>query len=366
MTDDEEAKRERLSELAAELGAAGASKGGKARAAKMTPEERSEVAKKAAATRWEADQQVQRATHVGTLKIGDREIACAVLADGKRVLTQETFLEAIGRNRAAKWSKRLDAGLPPFLASDRLKPFVSNELGEMSVLVPFHMPRDGTIGGGKRGHGYDARILPMVCEVYLKARDVGALTSQQEHVAAVCEILVRGLAVVGIVALVDEATGYQEDRVRNALVTILEAFINSELAKWVKTFPNAFYKEIFRLRGWEYTEKSVRRPCSIGRLTNDLVYERLASGVLDKLREITPRTPEGHRKHRYHQRLTQDVGYPALREHLASLTALMRASDDWRGFEKLVNRSLPRLYPVPLFEKDEDCPPGFCDGPAEG
>ena len=34
------------------LGQLGASKGGKARAAKLTPEERSEVAKKAAAARW--------------------------------------------------------------------------------------------------------------------------------------------------------------------------------------------------------------------------------------------------------------------------------------------------------------------------
>jgi len=33
---------------------------------------------------------------------------------------------------------------------------------------------------------------------------------QQKHIAAQAEIIMRGLATVGIIALVDEATGYQD------------------------------------------------------------------------------------------------------------------------------------------------------------
>jgi len=50
----EEAKPERspISEYLAEIGRKGGQKGGKARAEKLTPEQRIEIAKKAAGTRW--------------------------------------------------------------------------------------------------------------------------------------------------------------------------------------------------------------------------------------------------------------------------------------------------------------------------
>jgi len=53
-----------------------------------------------------------------------------------------------------------------------------------------------------------------LCETVLQARKDGKLQSQQMHIAEQCEILVRGFARVGIIALVDEATGYQDYRSR--------------------------------------------------------------------------------------------------------------------------------------------------------
>jgi hypothetical protein len=48
--------------LAVELGRRGGLKGGKARAAKLTPEQRSEIARKAAASRW-ANNKTGKRTH---------------------------------------------------------------------------------------------------------------------------------------------------------------------------------------------------------------------------------------------------------------------------------------------------------------
>src|SRR5947208_1388168 len=79
----------------AEFGSSEAGKkGGKARAAKMTKEQRSEIARNAAGERWGG----AVATHTGELNIGKLVIPCAVLEDGTRVLTQQGFLEAIGRS----------------------------------------------------------------------------------------------------------------------------------------------------------------------------------------------------------------------------------------------------------------------------
>ncbi|MHC4398002.1 MAG: P63C domain-containing protein, partial [Planctomycetota bacterium] len=140
--------------------------------------------------------------------------------------------------------------------------------------------------------------MPQVCNVFLEADDADVLASNQKHIAAKCRILIRGFAVVGISALIDEATGYQYDRAREALEQILEQFIAKELFKWVKTFPDEFYQQLFRLRGWRYSSQSIKRPAVVGKLTNNLIYERIAPGVLEELRDKNPKTPKGTRKHR--------------------------------------------------------------------
>jgi hypothetical protein len=192
-------------------------------------------------------------------------------------------------------------------------------------------------------------LLPKVCEVYLQAREDGKLTSQQMHVAQACELLVRGLTHVGIIAMVDEATGFQYVRARNALAEILEAFIKDELGKWARRFPEDFYRELFRLKGLEWPFKK-NPPQYVGHWTNSLIYKRLAPGVLEELRSKTPKDKKGRRKYKLHQWLTEDVGHPKLQEHIASVVTLMRACDDWDTFEKLLNRSLPK-QPQTVSEK---------------
>jgi hypothetical protein len=193
------------------------------------------------------------------------------------------------------------------------------------------------------GYGYEATILSDICESILKARDAGVLPKHVAHYAARCDILVRGFARVGIVALVDEVTGYQEVRSRHALEQILERYIRGELGKWAKTFPDEFYREMFRLRDWQYYPLSVKRPQYVGHLTNDIVYARLAPGVLEELRSREPKDDSGRRRHRFHQWLTEDIGHPRLREHLAATLALMRASSRWSDFSRLLQRAFPKV-----------------------
>jgi hypothetical protein len=243
--------------------------------------------------------------------------------------------------------------LAKFTAQDRLKDFVSEHLLEVTNKpIKFKTPN------GNIAYGYEATVLADICEAVLAAREAGLLQKQQEHIADRCVILMRGFARVGIIALVDEATGYQEVRAREALEEILRNFISAELLKWVKTFPDEFYRQMFRLRDWQYYQFSVKRPSVAGRITNDIIYERLAPGVLDELRRLTPKDIKGRRKHRYFQRLTSDIGHPALREHIASVIVLMKVSNSWRRFYAMLNRALPKwgsTLPMALeFKEEED------------
>jgi len=235
--------------------------------------------------------------------------------------------------------------LARFVNTKGLQAFVSDNLRDV-ITNPIRFRV-----GGSTAYGYEATVLADLCDAVIKARKAGNLHYQQEHIADQCEILDRAFRNVGIVALVDEATGYQEVRARNALAQILEEFIAKELRAWVQTFPDDYYRQLFRLRQLDYPADSVKRPQYFGVLTNDIVYKRLAPGVLDELKRVTPRDSAGRAKHKYFQRLTNNVGYPKLREHLGSVVTIMKLSSDWRDFSGKLNDLHPRYgetLPLPI------------------
>ena len=241
------------------------------------------------------------------LIINDIEIPCYVLGDETRVLSQSGFLTAIGRSptpTAGMGGMSNFEEMPYFLRAECLEPFISNELRFSTTPVLFRLT------SGQRIVGYNALLLPQVCDVYLKARNAGALLPSQVHIAERAAILVRGLATVGIIALVDEATGYQRLREARALATILEKCIAKELQPWTKTFPHEFYSRYSDSSGGPALMAS-KGPVLSG-TTSGCVCKRLALGVLDELRELNPRLSSGYRCNRHHQWFTPEAGHPKL------------------------------------------------------
>ena len=271
------------------------------------------------------------------LIIGNIEIECYVLEDETRVLSQRGVFKGIGAARGG--TKSLGgAEVPRVMASNALSAFVSNNLAAaLNSPIEFQPP-----SGGRTAYGYPAVLLVDMCDAVLRAHDAGALRKNQLHIAKRADILVRALATVGIIALVDEATGYQRMRSERALATILEEFIAKELQPWTRTFPYEFYQQIFRLKGWP-GPNGTKRPSVIGHYTNDIVYARLAPGVLVELKQKNPTLPSGRRKTTHHRWFTPEFGHPKLKEHLAAVTAFMRAAANWTVFQRNLNRAFPKL-----------------------
>ena len=195
---------------------------------------------------------------------------------------------------------------------------------------------------GVTAYGYEGTLLPDICNAVLETREADRLLPQQLPLAKRCEILVRGLATVGIIALIDEATGYQEVRAKEALKAILDKYITDEWAKWTKTFPDEFYKQLFRLKNMPYPPTTKNKPSYIGHWTNNIVYSRIAPGIVAKLKEINPRKASGNRAHLHHQHMTHDYGSPELKKHLDNLIFLMKGCTTWIDFERKLNRSAPK------------------------
>jgi hypothetical protein len=314
----------------------GRAAGGKARSEKMTPEERSASASKAAMAKVELAK-LPTITHEGKVTIGDVEIPCYVTADGSRVLSARALQIALNMTEDVRGAPgdRVDR----LLAHKTLSPLILKG----RTVAQFQPIKCRYSGNPKPINGYGADVLADICEGMLVARKLGLLKNERHQmIAEQCEILLRGFARVGIIALIDEATGYQKDRAKNALAEILEKFVAKELQPWVKTFPAGYYEHLFRLYGIKFPPegKPQWRPSFFGHITNNVVYDRIAPELLPELKKLATKA---ERKARLHQCLTSDIGHPKLREHLASIVTLLKISSTPEQFKSLVDQVHPRF-----------------------
>jgi len=336
------------------------SKGGEARRDALVPSERKAIAKKAAEARWGND--LPRASHDGPLQIGDAVLIAAVLTNGKRLLSQGTVLQAIGRSRTPKGGtggfSNVDQ-LPFFLSAEVLKPFISEELLMSTTPIHFRLKK------GAKTVGYDAMLLPMICEVYLNFRDylqlelaskddprvktAETMMKRYGHIIAACDSLMRGLARRGIIALVDDATGYQNERVLEDIQRlVIEAYVTPKLQTWTRKFPHEFFREVYRLHGWDYKPGQLKHPSYVGKFINKYVYDALPVGVADELRLTLPKNEKGNRKAKLWQALTTETGSPHLDKQLNDDILLMQVSDTPEEFDAHWQRVFGKQRQLPL------------------
>jgi hypothetical protein len=335
------------SDHAKALGSLGASKGGRARANVLTAEQRSEIAREAVRRRWikagkakaiepgstpedeDAEQTVETAPDRpysmfrGTLKIADVELECHVLSNGMRVFTQREVVRALSGGRDSSNLQRYLARNP--LTADKF---------ELGPTIQFDVRE-----GKKIANGFNATALLEICELYLKARDENLLKKSQAPLAWQAEIIVRACAKVGIIALIDEATGYQEVRKKRELQLKLQAFIAEDIQDWARMFPEEFWLQLARLEGVRYSPRN--RPLRWGKYVMMFVYDAIDKDVGNELRKRNP-NPRFLKNH--HQWL-QKFGREQVHDQIERVVTIMKLCDDMDDF---------RAKFAKVFKKTED------------
>ncbi|RHK75213.1 hypothetical protein DW048_05775 [Phocaeicola vulgatus] len=282
----------------------------------------------------------------GTLNLGENKLPCYVLEDGTRVLSgrkMQEILKVVDGNISG-------TKLPQFLSNSILKPFIfsNKDTAHFDPIICFK--------GKQRINGYEATVLTDICEAILSARRSGVkMTERQQIVANQCEILLSSFAKIGIIALIDEATGYQNEREHFELQKILSAYISEEILKWQLTFTDDFYREVYRLWGLPFIPKYIKnKPSFIGKLTTKYIYDLLPDGVVDKIKEKTGKTDKGNWKYKWHQSLTPEIGREHLKKQIIEVTTLMSISKSKSEFNELFERKY-NAKPIQLeLEFNED------------
>jgi hypothetical protein len=336
---------ELTSEAAKSLSRLGASKGGRARASVLTAEERKAISKKAIDTRWaktketreqvsepadryesivlQTPQKLPIAMFPGKLTIGTGEYLCYVLDNDKRVISQREVV------RALTGHPKGDIGR--YLESQNLKAYISTKkIADQTI--HFTIPKNPVTS-----IGYEATLLLDICDAYLRAREDGGLASNQMHLAKQAEIITRACAKVGIIALIDEATGYDKFKKKQEYQFKLQAFIADELQEWAKMFPDDFWFELARLEGVHYSPRS--RPLRWGKYVMMFVYDAVDADVG---RELRKKNPDPHFLQNHHQWLKK-FGRDRVHDQITKVVTIMKLCDDMDDFRhkfaRLFNRS---------------------------
>ena len=314
-----------------------ASKGGRARAAALTPNERSESARRAAQARWAQDGQtysqadvidvpnenLPEAKHRGFLPVLGLDLPVYVLSDGQRVIGRTSATEALTGIRGG-------GALEKYLGVLALKPFISLD-SVLERMVAFRLPE--VEGLEKAVKGLPADIFIEICQGFVNALEASnresysghRLTQRQMEMAIKASMFLAACAKVGLDGLIDEATGYQYERAQDALEVKLHAYLEDEMRKWEKTFPDELWIEFGRLTNWK--GPVTKRPKYWGKLVMELVYEYLDKDVADWLKKNVPNPRHGQN---YHQWLSGQYGLKKLVEHIWMLVGIAKTCDSIR------------------------------------
>ncbi len=254
----------------------------------------------------------------GTLEVGDSSLPCYVLDDGRRVFSTRGMLESLGYKANARPSGIFGSkALAPVMAAH------DNPVGDLNVI-------EFNAGSRFNAKGYDVEKFMDMCHALSEALDDGQLVGQHIDAARKANAIIRSSSKIGIVALVDEATGYQYARAEDALQFKLKLYLAEEMRAWEKTFPDELWIEFARLTQWD-GQPTKNRPRYWGYLVMDLIYRYLDPDIAQYVKENKPKPRKGQN---YHQWFNEDVGMKRLVEHINRVIGMAQGCDTMDELKK--------------------------------
>ena len=306
----------------------GKAKGGVARAKSLTKEQRTEIAKKAAAARWK--DKPLKATHMGNFneQFGiDAE--CFVLNDESKtvVVTKKGLAQLLNIGDTGKTVDEL-------LNAQYMSDFSDRELrGKFENPLVFQY--SGKSKNINNAHGFDITVIVDIGKALIEAKEAGALPSSRLRSAEAAQRLINASAKSGIKGVAYALAGYQPEV--QEVIDAFKLYVREEARSWEKEFPDELYYEWYRLYELKKPEKG-GHPGNFRWFTERHIYETLAKSegkILDLAKEN--REENGKRGDKIHMFLS-DVGVKALRRHIGKIIGMASMCETKEQYESALER----------------------------
>ncbi len=312
----------------------GKAKGGIARAKSLTKEQRSEIAKKAAAARWKS--KILRATHRGNfLDDFGIDAECYVLYDESKtvVVTKTGLSQLLGIGEHAR-------DLDQLLGAQYMSKYRDLEL-QRKMENPYKFQLTSKSKTVHQALGYDITAIVDIGRALIEAKDNDDLPQSRLKAAAAAQRLINASAKAGIKGVAYALAGYRPEV--QAVIDEFKAFVREEARQYEKEFPDELYEEWYRLYGLNRPEKG--RPIRFGQLTNMQIYTPLAKSkgkILEQIR--ASRDENGKQSDKLHLFLSE-IGVKALRQHIGKLLGVAAMSETREEYEKGIEKVFGRMKP---------------------
>ncbi len=242
-----------------------------------------------------------KVAYKGNVRLGTILSDCYVLDNGERVLSYRNAVKAISDKDSGDLgsynlliSKENQVAENVLISHDKILISKENQVAET---LNFLIEQNNTVA-----KGISTDYFISICEEYVKRLYEGRLkTERQREIAYRCSFVLSGFSRLGLKALVDESTGYQEHREKDELQVKLDAYLLGYFREWEKAVPDEYYIELGRLTSWKTPLGN--RPKYWGKLMIELVYDTLEPQVVEYLKNNKPPANT-----RWHQRFTENVG----------------------------------------------------------
>lgn len=312
--------------------------GGIERAKSLSGEQRTDIAKRAAQARWgrlSDPDYVPQASHQGALPIGDVFLDCYVLEDRRRLFHKRGIAKAIGLkssggNAFMKTLSRKGLG-------SEITPELWQKINNPLVFKPLT---------GDPAHGYEASVLIDICDAIVQAKNSGKLVPSQYLMAIRAEMIFRSAAKLGIIALIDEATGFIADKRKEEYRELFKEFIREECRGWSEKFPKPFFDMLYRLYNLRRKNPaSFKHPSFFGHFIRKHIYHPLANSNGAILEALDAKNPviyvKGGRRYKLHQFL-EEIGLDALSAHVWQIVGIGNASRNKAEFDRSFKCAFPQ------------------------
>lgn len=265
-------------------------------------------------------------TNIGKIILSDTlEIECYVLENGSRVITKQGIQKTLGISN----KNNNGFSLEDIILSSEVKK--SQEKFEYFLPIKKALQNNFKSTSQQNTRFYDVEVLITICSHINRMKLLGFLPDELDWLHVTSEKIRDAFSKLGIIAFVDDATGYTKFRKQNEYVEKLKLLLSEDAGEWEKCFTTDFYEIFWKFWGNRKKFDGSKKQQFFRALMEKYVYTPLA--------KKTGIDNDASNSKNCADLVFGNIGKATLKTYLEKLTLIGRMSDTEGDFDRNLEKS---------------------------